>query len=96
MALKPLGYEVINLGSDRPVKLLEVIRVLEGLLGREATIGYRTRHPADMFATWADISKARSMLAWQPRISLEDGLWRTVDWYINNRQWAKEIETGET
>ncbi len=94
-ALKPVGYEIINLGSDRPVKLLEVIRRIEGLLGRKAAIEYRPRHPADVAATWADISKARRLLNWQPQVSLEEKLKKSVNWYIQNRQWAKDIEVGE-
>lgn len=93
-ALKPSGYEVINLGSDRPVRLQEVIKLIEGLLGRKAVIEPRPVHPADVPATWADITKARELLKWQPQVPLEDGLKRTVAWYSANRAWAKEIEVG--
>jgi dTDP-glucose 4,6-dehydratase len=91
LALKPVGYEVINLGSDRPVSLRRVITILEELLRRKAEVEYSARHPADVPATWADISKAREILGWEPRMSLEEGLRSAVDWYLENRSWAREI-----
>lgn len=91
LALKPMGYEIVNLGSDQPVSLWEVIALLEGLLGQKAEVVHSPRHPADVKATWADISKARELLGWQPQTALEDGLHHTVDWYLENRNWAKEI-----
>lgn len=90
-ALKPMGYEIINLGSDRPVSLKQVIALLEDLLGRKARVTYRARHPADVLATWADITKARKLLGWEPHTSLEEGLRHAVEWYFQNRDWAKEV-----
>jgi len=90
-ALKPLGYEIINLGSDHPFSLRELIARIEALLGRKARIMQRERHPADVPATWADISKARMLLDWMPRTSLDEGLRQTVEWYLQNRNWAKEV-----
>jgi len=89
--LKPMGFETINLGSDRPVAVLDVIRLLEGLLGRSAEIEREPAHLADVAATWADISKAKSLLDWTPRHSLEEGLRLAVEWYEENREWAKEV-----
>jgi UDP-glucuronate 4-epimerase len=91
-ALQPMGYEIINLGGDHPVSLRELIARMEDLLGRKARIVQRERHPADVPATWADISKAKRLLGWAPRTPLEEGLRRTVAWYLANRDWAKEIE----
>ena len=92
-ALIPVGYEVFNLGSDQPLKLGEVIALIEELTGRKAKIDYRPWHPADMRATWADISKARRVLGWEPRTSFRAGLQSLVDWYEKNRDWAAEIDT---
>jgi len=94
-ALGVRGFEVINLGSDRPVELNRVIRTLEGILGRPAVIDRRPRHPADVGATWADISKARRLLGWQPEVDLETGLGLTVSWYLANRHWAKDVEVED-
>jgi len=93
-ALKPVGFEIINLGSDQPVALHKVIGVIEGLVKKKARIQYQPRHAADMMATWADISKAKKVLGWEPGTTLKDGLKKLVAWYNENRSWAKDIATG--
>jgi UDP-glucuronate 4-epimerase len=93
-ALRPLGYEVINLGSDRPVPVSHVIALLEEQLGRAARIDRRPAHPADAMATWADIGKARRLLGWSPETPLADGLRAAVGWYRQNRDWASRINLG--
>ncbi|MCS7273068.1 MAG: SDR family NAD(P)-dependent oxidoreductase [Fimbriimonadales bacterium] len=90
-ALKPLGYEIVNLGGDRPVSLKWIIETIENLLGKKAVWHTAPRHPADVQATWADITKARTLLGWEPQVSLEEGLRRTVEWYLANREWASKI-----
>jgi UDP-glucuronate 4-epimerase len=92
-ALRPVGYEAFNLGSDEPLKLSAMIGLIEELTGEKAKIEYRPWHPADMAATWADISKARKMLEWAPKTAFREGLQRLVAWYEENRSWAKEIDT---
>ena len=92
-ALKPLGYEVINLGSDKPIVLNEAIHLVERLVDRRANIQSKPRHPADVTETWADISKARRILDWRPQTDFKEGLLKSVEWYRENREWAKEIET---
>ncbi len=89
--LKPLGYEIINLGGDRPVSLRWIIETLETLIGKKAQWTQQPMHPADVKATWADITKARALLGWEPQISLEEGLKRSVEWYFANREWAREV-----
>jgi nucleoside-diphosphate-sugar epimerase len=92
-ALRPLGYEIINLGSDRPIELAETVRVVEELTGKRANIEYRPRHPADVLATWADISKAERLLGWRPAMPFADGVRNLVEWYRSNREWAKDVAT---
>lgn len=92
-ALKPVGYEVVNLGSDRPAVLLDTIRMVEQILEEKATIEYQPGHVADVPATWADISKAQQLLGWQPETSLETGIQNMVNWYQENWEWAKDIQT---
>ncbi len=88
-------FEIINLGSDRPIQLLEVIHLLEEALGKKARLEFQPGHPADMPATWADITKARQLLGWSPQWDLSRGLQKAVEWYQNNRDWAKDISTNE-
>ena len=85
------GFEVINLGSDRPVKINEVINEIEMVIGKTAIIEQHPFPQTDMIATWANISRARELLDWEPEISLEEGIKATVDWYKENRDFAKNI-----
>ena len=93
-ALKPLGYEIVNLGSDKPAVLIDVIRTIERLLGAKAKFKYEQMHPADVPATWASIGKARRLLGWEPKTTLEKGLEGIVGWYRENRTWAKDVVTA--
>jgi nucleoside-diphosphate-sugar epimerase len=88
------GYRIMNLGSDQPVVLMDAVRLIEDLVGKRANLEYRTRHPADIHATWADISQAESLLGWRPQVRFEEGISRLVEWYRDNREWAKELKTG--
>jgi len=92
-ALRPVGCEAFNLGSDKPLQLSAMIGLIEELTGEKAKIEYRPWHPADMAATWADISKARKTLGWSPRTGFREGMQRLAAWYEENRAWAKEIDT---
>jgi len=90
-ALKPLGFEIVNLGNDQPASLKDVISLIEKLLCHRARIEYQPPNPADVSATRARISKARQLLNWEPKVGLESGLGRTVEWYLENRQLASTV-----
>lgn len=92
-ALKPLGHETINLGGDRPVKIREIISMIEELTGKKAVVEQKPAHPADVPATWADIGKARKFLNWEPQTKLEDGVNKLVEWYRAEQSWASQIST---
>jgi UDP-glucuronate 4-epimerase len=94
-ALRPLGYEIINLGGDRPVPLSEVIDHIGRLLGRQPQIIRRPAHPADVPATWADITAAGRLLDWRPQTTLEAGLQQAVAWYEAHRDWAISLAQGD-
>ena len=91
--LRPLGYEIINLGSDTPVVLIDMVRLVEELVGKKAKVEFVPLHPSDVPATWADIGKAERLLGWRPQFTLRDGISALVKWYQANRDWAKEIST---
>ena len=91
--LKPVGYEVINLGSDTPIVLIDALRLIERTLDKEASLEFQPRHKADMMATWADIGKAERLLGWRPQVTFEEGIRRAVAWYRENRAWAKDVVT---
>lgn len=85
-ALKPLGYEIINLGGGQnPIALTAVIKMIERYLGKPAKIANKDFHIADIKETWADISKAKTLLNWAPTVSLEEGVRQCVDWHLRNK-----------
>jgi len=94
LALKPLGYEIINLGGHEVITINDLIALTEELVGKKAIIETHPAHPADMRQNWADVSKAREMLGWEPHVGLREGMQILVDWYNQERDWAKDIETG--
>ena len=92
-ALKPLGYEIINLGGGKnPISINYVINKIEEYLGKKAKIQNKPFHIADIKETWADIDKAGKLLNWKPTIELDEGLKRSVDWYLENKSWVKDIK----
>ena len=92
LAAKPLGYEIINLGGgQRPTTLMELIAAMEERLGRQAVIDHKPFNKADMMETWADITKAKRLLGWEPEITLEEGLDRTIGWYRDHRDLARAL-----
>ena len=86
------GFETINLGSDRPVDLNHVISEFEMAVGKNAIIKNHPFPVTDIMATWANISRARELLGWEPKVGLEQGIALTVDWYLANRDFAKKIK----
>jgi len=92
LALKPLGYEIINLGGGRnPVSMNHVIKLIEEGLNKKATIDRKPFHIADMMETCADISKAEALLDWTPRVNVEEGLAKSIAWYLENKTWLSDI-----
>lgn len=92
--LKPVGFELINLGSDEPVVLRDAIHAIEEMVGQQAKLTFAERHSADVPASWADITKAQTLLQWRPAYQFRQGLEALVDWYLTNRSWAREITTN--
>lgn len=74
-------YEIINLGNNKPVKLLKLIKVIEKILGKKAKINKLPQQPGDVPVTFANISKAARLLDYEPKTSLYDGLERFVSWF---------------
>lgn len=79
-------YEVINLGESRTVELNELIQLLEAALDMHATIDRRPPQPGDVPQTFADISKARALLGYDPKTQIEAGLGRFVEWFRRQNQ----------
>ena len=90
--LVPLGYRIINIGSGRPVRVRELISMIEQMAGREARIKVRPRPAADADVTLADTSEAKRLLSWEPQVALQTGIEETLKWYVDNRSWAVNID----
>jgi nucleoside-diphosphate-sugar epimerase len=91
--LRPLGYEIINLGGHETITINEMIGILEEKLGKKADVQYFPAHKADMASNWADVSKAGRLLDWKPQVGLQEGIGRMVDWYLQEREWASQVLT---
>ena len=76
------------------MSIANTIILIERLVRKQADIRYEPAHRADVPATWADIGKARRLLDWVPTTKHEEGVERCVEWYLENRGWAAEVETG--
>ena len=91
----PLGYEIINLGGDQPYSLLDVVHRIEAQLEKEGRLEFTDPAPADVPATWANIDKADQLLGWKPQTGLDEGLSACVRWYLDQRNWAKDVDTSD-
>lgn len=74
-------FEIFNLGSSEPVKILDLINLIEGCLNKKAIVKLTGTQAGDALYTFADITKSREMLEYNPRISIGSGIDRFVDWY---------------
>jgi UDP-glucuronate 4-epimerase len=77
---KKLDNEILNLGCGCPVENLEFVRILESLLGRPAKIQDTPTPPSEPLITYADVSKAKRLIGYQPKVSVAEGLRRFVEW----------------
>ncbi len=75
------AYEVFNLGESRTIRLDYLIRLIADALGVAAKIEYLPMQPGDVQRTYADISKARAVLGYDPQVAIEDGIAQFVTWY---------------
>jgi len=93
LALKPVGFEIINLGGHEVITINNLISLIEDVVGRKAIIQYGPPDPADMRSNWADVSKAGALLGWEPQFNMRAGVEKLVEWYNAERGWASEILT---
>lgn len=78
---RPLGYEIINLGRGEPTLLRDFVTLIETLAGRQANLINKPKPAADFVLNQADISKARRLLGYDPKVSVAEGVQRFWDWY---------------
>jgi UDP-glucuronate 4-epimerase len=78
-------YEVFNLGESQTIELKNLISAIENALGKEAKINQLPEQPGDMPLTYADISKARKLLGYNPTTKLSEGLPKFIDWFLQSQ-----------
>ena len=81
---RTFGFEIMNLGESRTVELRELISLIEKATGKTAKLNRQPLQPGDVPVTFADISKARRLLGYNPQVPIETGIARFVEWMINN------------
>ena len=77
---KNFKFEIINLGNSRAVPLGDFISLIEKLVGKKAKIEQVERLPGDVDITYADVSKAKRLLDWEPKVPIEEGMRKFVEW----------------
>jgi UDP-glucuronate 4-epimerase len=78
------GYNIYNLGESRVVELMEMIGLIEDQIGKKAKFKWLPPQPGDVAITYADISKAKNELDYNPQVNIEDGIKEFVKWFKNN------------
>ena len=78
---KDFNFEIFNLGNSKSENLMTMIRIIEKELNIKANIVFKDMQAGDVFKTYADIKKSSKMLEFKPKVSLQIGLKRTIDWY---------------
>ena len=84
------GFEIYNLGESQTTSLKELIGLIESALGKKAKIKVMEPQPGDVSITYADITKAKRLLNYQPKVSMDEGIRRFVEWYKENRYPSRE------
>jgi UDP-glucuronate 4-epimerase len=77
---RPFDFEVINLGCSCPVDNITFVQALENILGKKAKIVDTPTPASEPLITYADIAKARALLAYDPKVGIDEGLKRFIDW----------------
>ncbi len=93
LGLKPLGYDVINLGGHEELRMLDLIHMMESLLQKKARIVTLPFNQADMRTNLADITRARQALGWEPLVFVQEGVRNLVEWYLRERAWTSLVRT---
>ena len=82
-------YEILNLGNSSPISLKEMINVIAKTIGVEPKIKQLPMQPGDVDRTYADVSKAKALIGYEPKTTFEQGIKNFVDWYKENKELYK-------
>lgn len=80
------GYQIINLGESTTISVSELIRLIEESLGKKANIQMLPIPPGDVNETFADIGKARELIGYRPKMSIDEGIRIWISWYLREKE----------
>jgi nucleoside-diphosphate-sugar epimerase len=80
-----LKYEVLNIASSHPVSLVEILKIFEKETNIKPRVKSRPSHKASVNEMYADSSKAKKLLGWKPKVSIEEGISKLIEWFKKNR-----------
>lgn len=86
---RPSAYEIINIGGSNTIDVKGLIELIESALGIKAAVRYGEVMPGDVPITYADVTKARELLGFSPKVRIEEGVERYVKWYLERRSRLK-------
>ncbi len=79
-------YEILNLGESKTIALLKMVKTIEKMLGQKAIINRKPKQPGDVERTYADITKAKKLIGYNPQTNFEEGVKRFVEWFQNQNK----------
>ena len=84
--------DTFNFGSDTTWSLIEIINKIETSLGKKANLVFKERAFRDVDVVLPNLNKSQKKLGWQPKIDIEEGLDKTIEWYKNNEDYLKNVK----
>ncbi len=87
---QPKKHEIFNLGNSEPIKLIELVEILEDVLGVKAKIKWEDEQPGDVPITYADLDKSGDLLGYKPQTTIKNGLKIFVEWIVNRKDYTQE------
>lgn len=78
------SFEIFNLGESHATSVIDLVKLIEDALGKQATIDWQPAQPGDVSLTYADVSKAERLLGYKPKTKPEEGIKKFVQWYRSN------------
>ena len=82
---RPSAYEIINIGGANTIDVKRLIELIETALGVKASVRYGEIMPGDVPITYADVTKAKKLLGFSPKVRIEEGVQRYVKWFLERR-----------
>ncbi len=91
-----LDGEAVNIASGKPARILDVAKMIIEMTGSKSRIEHAQPRPGEVPVLHADVSKAKRVLGWEPRHSFEQGLRKTVDWCVENKEFLQPMQVSKS